>query len=190
MIVHNCEQRSKEWYEARLGLPTASCFDRIVTSTGRASSSKAKDRYMHELIAELVLGHETIDYTSVAMDNGIETEPRGIAEYENEFSCTVTPVGFITNDDATVGCSPDGLVESKEGLEGPGGIELKCGLAHTHVGNLLDSDAFRKKHWQQVQGAMWVTGRAWWNLVSYFPSMKLATVLCYRDEDTRTRSSC
>ncbi len=188
MIVIDCEQRTQEWYEARLGIPTASSFHKIVTSGGKPTSGKTRAGYMHQLVAESILGTKANadDYVSAAMDRGLEVEPRGIAEYESAWECTVTPVGFITNDDGTVGCSPDGLVNKASivaALDGPGGIELKCPLAHTHIGNLLDRPGFTKRHWPQVQGSMWITGRSWWNLVSYYPGMKLATVLCSRDEE-------
>ena len=183
MIVVNCEQRTQAWHDARLGLATASNFHKIVTGTGKPTSGKTRDSYMNQLIAESMLGHETVDYVSDAMDRGLEMEPRGISEYEKEFNVTFKPVGFITCDDGSVGCSPDGLIEAKEGLDGPGGIELKCPLAHTHIGYLLDEAAFIIKHWQQVQGSMWITGRSWWNLVSYYPGMKLATALLCRNEE-------
>ena len=181
MIVIDCEQRTQAWYDARLGLPTSSNFHRIVTPGGKPTSGKGRDDYLNKLIAESILGHSTVDYVSEAMERGLEMEPRGIAEYENEFDVTVKPVGFITSDDGSVGCSPDGLIEP--GGDYCGGIELKCPLAHTHIGNMLDEAEFAKKHWQQVQGSMWITGRRWWNLVSYYPGMKLATVLCRRDEE-------
>ena len=183
MIVIECEQRTQAWYDARLGLPTSSNFHRIVTPGGKPTSGKGRDDYLNKLIAESILGHSTVDYVSEAMERGLEMEPRGIAEYENEFNVTVKPVGFITSDDGSVGCSPDGLIDAKEGPDGPGGIELKCPLAHTHIGYLLDEAAFIKAHWQQVQGSMWITGRSWWNLVSYYPGMKLATTLLCRDEE-------
>ncbi len=185
MIVIDCEQRSTAWYEARLGIPTASNFHKIVTPGGKPTSGKTRAGYMHQLVAESILGTaaNADEYVSAAMDRGLEVEPRGIAEYENEFNVTVKPVGFITNDDGTVGCSPDGLVDDPHGLDSNGGIELKCPLAHTHIGYMMAEDAFAKAHWPQVQGSMWITGRSWWNLVSYYPGMKLATVLCERDEE-------
>ena len=40
MIVLDCEQGSRAWEEARLGIPTASCFARIVTPGGKLSSQR------------------------------------------------------------------------------------------------------------------------------------------------------
>ena len=41
MIILDCEQGSRAWEEARLGIPTASCFARIVTPGGKLSKSSA-----------------------------------------------------------------------------------------------------------------------------------------------------
>ena len=54
MIVHAAEQGSVGWLEARLGIPTASQFSRIVTATGRLS--KQRDSYLAELASRMVLG--------------------------------------------------------------------------------------------------------------------------------------
>ena len=40
MIILECEQRTPEWYAARVGKPTASGFSKIVTSTGERSKSR------------------------------------------------------------------------------------------------------------------------------------------------------
>ena len=54
MIALDLQQGSAEWVKARLGIPTASQFSRIITSTGKLSGQA--DGYMHELLAESLLG--------------------------------------------------------------------------------------------------------------------------------------
>ena len=61
MRVIDCEQGSREWVEARLGIPTASAFKRIVTSTGKLSAQR--ERYQAELLAEWVYGEPAEDLT-------------------------------------------------------------------------------------------------------------------------------
>jgi hypothetical protein len=43
MIIHDLEQGSEEWLQKRAGIPTASNFSNLVTSTG--SLSKSIDKY-------------------------------------------------------------------------------------------------------------------------------------------------
>ena len=60
---------SVEWHEARLGIPTASEFSRIVTPTGKLSAARAT--YMGELLAEWALGEPVGGFT------GTEDTERG-----------------------------------------------------------------------------------------------------------------
>ena len=75
-------------------------------------------------------------------------------------------VGFILTDDGRVGCSPDGLVGED------GGLELKCPSPAKHVSYLLDEQELVDEYTHQVQGCLYVTGRAWWDLMSYYPGME------------------
>ena len=60
MRVLDVEQGSREWVEARLGIPTASAFKRIVTSTGKLSAQR--DAYQAELLSEWVFGEPAKDF--------------------------------------------------------------------------------------------------------------------------------
>ena len=60
MIIHPAEQGSAAWSEARLGIPTASEFSRIITPGGKLS--KSRDGYLAELLAEWALGEPVSDF--------------------------------------------------------------------------------------------------------------------------------
>ena len=51
MIPLDVEQGSRAWIEARLGIPTASEFSRIVTPGGKLSASR--DEYAGKLISRM-----------------------------------------------------------------------------------------------------------------------------------------
>ena len=55
MIEHPARQGTDEWIHARLGIPTASQFDKILTPAKMELSSQATD-YMHKLLAEMATG--------------------------------------------------------------------------------------------------------------------------------------
>lgn len=157
MKIINCDQGSFEWWEARRGVPTASCFDRIITpkteklATGRSS-------YIAELIGEMA-GHQD-DFTTRAIQQGIDLEPEARKLYEFDTGVDVKQVGFCLSDCGRYGCSPDGLVGDD------GGIELKCPKAKTHVQYLLDG-VLPTEYRAQVHGCLLVTGRKWWDFMSY-----------------------
>ena len=58
MIILDHEQGSPEWLAARLGKPSASMFSKLITATGKPSSSA--DGYINQLIAERLRG-QSID---------------------------------------------------------------------------------------------------------------------------------
>lgn len=166
MKIIECQQGSVAWWEARRGIPTASCFDRILTPKTMQYASGAKT-YICELIAELhQLGpvEGSNGYASPAMKNGIDTEPEARRWFEMEQGVDVQRVGFITTDDGRFGCSPDALVGEDAGLE------LKCPTGKIHVAWLLEGRV-PDEHRAQVHGCMLVTGRPFWWFLSYCPGL-------------------
>lgn len=175
MILIDCEQGTPEWHAARMGIPTASQFARIMTPAKRGYSSQASG-YICELIAEL-RGVEKDRYTSDAMQHGIDTEAEARAWYAFTRDIDVRQVGFCMTDDGRFGCSPDGLVGDD------GGAEIKCPEPKTHVEYLLDG-GLPLAYKCQVHGSLFVTGRAWWDFVSYCPPMPELVVRVTPDDFT------
>lgn len=159
------EQGSPEWLMARLGKPTASQFDRLLTPA-KLKPSAQRWKYMNELLAEYVCGYP-IDFggSSMFMDRGTELEPRARAWYAFDRDTEVEEVGFVMRDDERVGGSPDGLVGS-DGL-----LELKCPSIQVHIGYLLDPAALESAYVGQCQGLLYLTGRAWIDLVAFNPDL-------------------
>jgi hypothetical protein len=165
MIVLPVEQGTPEWEYARIGHPTASGFDEILTPA-KLKLSAQRFKYRNKILAEWLIGHP-IDWggASQFMDRGTDMEPEARAWYELQRDVEVEVVGHILTDDRRAGGSPDGLVGSD------GGIEVKCAALHTHVGYMLDPDSLVAAYRSQVQGYLWLTGRAWWDLIAYAPTL-------------------
>ena len=165
MITIDCEQGTREWIEARLGIPTASCFSKILTPGG--SLSKSREAYWGDLLAEWALG-EPRDEVPVGLywvERGAVVEPQARTHYAFHADVDPVTVGFVFRDSSRmVGCSPDGLV-GDDGL-----LELKCPMAGRHISWLVRNEVPRE-HASQLQGQLWVTGRAWVDFMSYFPNL-------------------
>lgn len=168
MKIIDCEQRSPEWYAARLGKVTSSCF------AGVLSNGEGRNTYMMELLAERTTGITQASYMNTAMQWGIDTEPQARAKYEKKTKTKVQQVGFIEYDENT-GASTDGLV-GEDGL-----IEIKCPNTSTHLTYIL-KDKMPAKYVPQVQGELWITGRKWCDFVSYDPRVKVNDYWCVRIE--------
>lgn len=171
------EQGSIQWLQARLGVPSASQFHRIITLKKMERSASA-DGYCHELVAEWLLGQPTDFDASQFMERGTALESDARRWYEFQQDVEVEQVGFILEDERRYGCSPDGLVGEE------GGLEIKCLGAAKHVGALvaLDREPQPTEHYAQVQGGMLVTGRSFWELLYYHPSLPPALVRYQRDD--------
>ena len=170
MIVLDVEQGSQAWHEARLGIPTASQFSRIVTPGGKLS--EARETYLGELLAEWALGEELTDFQSEWMERGQDLEADAFRYYAFHADAEPVKVGFVYRDEGrSVGASPDGLVGEH------GAIELKCPGPGKHL-VWLSRDVCPKEHFAQVQGHIWVCGLDWCDFVSYHPGLPPFIVMC------------
>ena len=174
MLVSNFEQGSNEWLQSRLGKPTASNFGKLITPTGKPSTSA--EGYINELIAQRITGELPEFYTNAAMERGNELEPAAKALYEFINDVEVAEVGLCLHDTLDCGASPDGLI----GVDG--GIEIKCPLPHTHIAYLREG-VVPGKYIPQIQGCLWITGREWWEFMSYHPAMEDLIVRVERDNE-------
>jgi len=174
MRIDQNEQGSPEWLAARLGIPSASMFAKIVTTKGIWSASA--DAYINQLVAERLTGEREEVFQSHHMLRGTELEPDARDLYSLISDAEVTEVGFCLHDTLSAGCSPDGLIGEE------GGLEIKAPAPATHV-EYLRGGVLPSKYKQQVMGCLWITGREWWDFVSYHPTMKPLIVRVERDEE-------
>lgn len=173
-------QGTEEWLKARLGVPSASNFSKVVTTKGQRSTSFMG--YVNALIAEKLTGDPTYVKITEPMERGTSLEDEARAMYQLINDTDVRQVDFIKHPNMEVGCSPDGLIDVKCDRGLIGGLEIKCPLQGTHV-EYLRAGRVPSKYMLQVQGCMFVTGRGYWDFMSYHPKMKPLIVRTYRDDD-------
>lgn len=174
MKIYDVLQGSTEWARLRCGIPTASCFDRILTPGGKPS--KSAENYLFSLLAERMMAHPCIEFMSAWMDRGQQLEADAVAFYELQRDVETRKVGLITNDEGTVGASPDRLV-GDDGL-----VEIKVPKESTHVSYLLKKTVDRD-YYPQIQGQLWVAERKYVDILSYHPEMPPALLRVERDEE-------
>lgn len=173
-------QGTEEWLKARLGVPSASNFSKVITTRGQRSTSFMG--YVNALIAEKLTGDPTYVKITEPMERGTSLEDEARAMYQLINDTDVRQVDFIKHPNMEVGCSPDGLIDVKCDRGLIGGLEIKCPLQGTHV-EYLRAGKVPSKYMLQVQGCMFVTGRGYWDFMSYHPKMKPLIVRTYRDDD-------
>jgi len=179
MIIHDVEQRSEEWYALRLGIPTGSAFSKLITSQGKPS--KSLPEYATTLAGEKFSGKELEAWEGNQWtERGKELEIDAKEFYEFTNDVTVDEVGFITSDDKTRGCSPDGLVNDD------GMTEYKCLKGENHIKAIM----YYKKHKKaqpvyiaQTQGQMMIAERKWCDLVFFHPELPTLVIRQIYDEE-------
>ena len=156
------KQQTPEWFAARLGKATGSRISDIVakTKTGYAAS---RDDYMFQLVVERLTGINTVNFSSPAMQWGVEQEEYARSAYEAHMGVLVTEVGSIDHPRISMSsASPDGLVDDD------GMVEIKCPMTKNHL-NMFLGQPIAKVYKDQMMWQMAVTGRNWVDYVSFDP---------------------
>jgi hypothetical protein len=158
IFYHDVPQYSEEYDRLKLGIPTSSHFHKIITPQGKPS--KQWREYACVLIAERLLQRKIEFYNSPAMERGLIVEAEAADWYEFDQDVTVQRVGFITDENHTVGCSPDRLV-GEQGL-----LEIKAPLPHTQVEYWISGE-LNERFRPQLQGQLYVSSRSWVDILCW-----------------------
>lgn len=176
MKIIDCKQGSTEWLMARAGIFTASEFDNLITPLWKAREGTGVETYIFRKLAERCMGIPLQNTAnSFALEQGVILESEALPWYSFAHDTEVNRVGFVTSDDGRCGCSPDGLIGED------GGIEIKCPQPDTHLKYLL-TGGVPKDYLAQVHGSMFVTGRPWWQFLSYSRQFPPLLVRVQRDD--------
>jgi putative phage-type endonuclease len=173
------EQRTDDWFAARLGKVTASRVADVIAKT-KTGYGASRANYMADLVVERLTGQKASSFTNAAMERGKEQEPNAKAAYAAKTGILVEDVGFIDHPTVAMsGASPDGLAE--DGL-----VEIKCPNTATHLEYIFDGKP-PQKYITQMQWQMACAGKPWCDFVSYDPRLperlQLLVVRVPRDDD-------
>jgi predicted phage-related endonuclease len=157
------EQRTQDWYEARLGKATASRFKDILATIGKGEAA-ARRNYRAQIVVERLTGNTPDRFNSAAMEWGSETEELAKTIYMMKTDIAVEDAGFYQHPTIAAGASPDGLIGT-DGL-----LEIKCRNTANHI-ETLKTGYVPLEYIPQIQGQLWLTSRKWCDFVSFDPDM-------------------
>lgn len=161
MTILELEQRTPEWHAARLGRVGSSDVDAMLATIKSGEAAARRDLRVR-LVCERLTGRvPEAGYVNAEMQRGIEMEPIARAVYEAETGVMVQAIGYVQHDELLAGYSPDGFVGS-DGL-----VEIKCPKTATHLKYLRGEERVPLDYIGQCQHALWITGRAWIDFVSF-----------------------
>lgn len=173
------EQRTDEWFMARLGHVTGSRMADVLAKIKNGEAS-VRSNYKLQLVTERLTNEPIKGFSNSIMQQGIDREPEARELYELEYG-PVQEVGFQHHPTiAWSGISVDGLTEDN------GIIEIKCPLETTHTNTLMRKEV-PSKYIPQIQWGLCVYQREYCDFVSYNPSfpndLKLYVHRVMRDDD-------
>lgn len=155
------EQRTEDWYQARLGHVTASQMSNVL-ATIKSGEAASRANYRIQVITERLVGAPTEDaFVSSAMQRGIDLEPVARSVYEAYRDVDVEECGFVQHPSIKwFGASPDGLI-GDDGL-----IEIKCPNSQQHIQYWCDQK-IPSKYQAQMLAQLACTQRKWCDFVSF-----------------------
>lgn len=172
-------QGTDEWLAARRGRITGSQFKVTRDRLKNGDYSKAAKLYAMDTARERIGGRAADVYVNAAMRFGTEQEPLARVAYEDATGNLVEEVGFAFTTDGKFGVSVDGLV-NHDGM-----VEIKTMVSsETLFKAVVEGD--HSEYIDQINGAMWLLGRKWCDLILWAPDLpesKMTVVRIRRDDD-------
>lgn len=159
--IITADQRSPEWFHARLGRLTGSrAADMLATiKTGEAA---ARRDLRTQLVCERLTSSLQEDvFVNAAMQRGIDCEPLAFAAYESLTGNVAERTGFLSHNTLQVGCSLDGHIGAFAGI-----LEAKCPKSATHL-SYLRSGKVPPAYLPQIVHNLWVSGAGWADFLSF-----------------------
>lgn len=170
------EQRSKLWFDIRLGRFTSSEIHKLMQS-GRGNNvfSQTGLTYINTKVGEVLTGVKVDNPYSQALVYGEEMETEAREYFTKQTGMDVITAEFVPFTDHAGG-SPDGYI--LRGDKKVAGLEIKCPFNSANQVNYLflkdqnDLRADYPEYYWQVQSGMLFTGLEEWYFATYDPRMK------------------
>lgn len=176
-ILHfDIDQGSLEWDDIRLGKITGSGVVSLMsdpkTKTDKEAGvlSDTARKYVIQKVSENYLGVSPDKIDLKQFEWGHRYEPEAREYYQVHYGVIALECGFAEKNE-WIGVSPDSLIGED------GGVEIKCPynnavhMRYLEIENQEDLRKMEKGYYCQIMMNMWVTGRLWWDFVSYDPRM-------------------
>jgi hypothetical protein len=182
--VCQAPQRSIEWKRARAGRLTASRAKDMLATIKSGEAAARRDLRIQLMVERLTGEPQDGDFVNADMQRGMDLEADAFAAYEAVTGQVADRCGFVAHDELLIGCSPDGVLDDFGGI-----VELKVPRSATHF-NYLRVGTVPPEHLPQLLHALWVTGAAFCDFLSFdprFPShLQTFYVRVERDEQQIT----
>ncbi len=151
--IITAEQRSPEWFEARLGRVTGSKASAVWERTKKGEPTADWRKYQDQLVAELLTGISSDDvFVSYDMQRGVELEPIARRAAGRQLGVAIRETGFLRHDKLRAGSSLDGDVDDFQAV-----VEIKCPRTTTHL-SYIEAAGLPDAYMGQCMHNLYVSG--------------------------------
>lgn len=150
--VINAEQRSPDWFAARLSRVTGSMASNVFEKTKKGERTAGWKKYQDQLLAEALTGISADDvYVTFEMQRGIELEPIARRAMAKRLGLQIRETGFLAHTELRAGSSLDGDIDDFRAV-----VEIKCPKTTTHL-NYIEGKALPEDYHGQVLHNLFVS---------------------------------
>lgn len=178
--VIKAEQRSPEWFAARVGRLTGSVASDML-ATIKSGEAAARRNLRLRLVLERVTGKpQESDFVSPAMQAGIDREAAAFAAYEALTGDVAIRTGFLAHTSLMAGCSLDGHIGNFSKL-----LSIKCRQPAAHY-EFIKTGKVPGDALAQIRHELWITDALEHDYFSWNPdfpeALQSRVVTVKRDE--------
>ena len=149
--VIDAEQRSPEWFAARLGRLTGSVAGDMLAKTKTGEAAGRRNLRLRLVLERLTQRPQDTGYVSPAMQAGIDRESDAFAAYEALTGDIAQRSGFLAHDSLMAGCSLDGHLGDFDKL-----VSIKCRQPAAHL-DFLRHGTIPADAMAQIRHELWIT---------------------------------
>lgn len=159
--VITADQRSPQWFQARLGRLTGSRAADMLATIKTGEAAARRDLRMQLVCERLTQTLQEDSFVNGAVQRGTDLEPAAFRAYEALTGELAERTGFLAHDSLPIGCSLDGHVGDFAGI-----LEVKCPKSATHL-RYLRHGGVPADYLPQIMHNLWVSGAAWADFLSF-----------------------
>jgi putative phage-type endonuclease len=147
------EQRSADWFDARLGRVTGSKAGAVWNKTAKGLRTAEWKKYQDQLLAERLTALPNDDvFVSYEMQRGIDLEPIARRALAKRMGLQIRETGFLAHQALMAGSSLDGDVNDFEAV-----VEIKCPRTTTHL-SYIEEKGLPDQYMGQLLHNLYVSG--------------------------------
>jgi hypothetical protein len=161
--IVEAEQRSEAWYAARVGKLTGSVAGEMLARTKTGWSTSRRNLLLRLVLERLTGKSMERNFTTQAIEAGIEREPLAVAAFEALTGQLVQTTGFLQHATLPAGCSLDGHLGEFETL-----LSIKCRQPNAHL-EFLRTGKIPHDALTQMRHELWLTGASRHTYFSFNP---------------------